>query len=167
MPFVKGVIPWNKGKHHSKKTKNKISITKQGSIPWNKGLTKEIDTRLNYDRPTKFKKGHPAPKTTFKKGHIPYNKGTARKIFKSTQGYIFVYKPKHPFCNKQYYIKRARLVMEKMLNRYLKSREVVHHINGIKDDDRPKNLQLFKSNSEHRHFDNRWKHHFPTFHNKS
>lgn len=105
---------------------------------------------------TSFKKGHPAPKTAFKKGHIPYNKGTARKIFKSAQGYMFIYKPKHPFCNKQYYIKRCRLVMEKYLGRYLKSKEVVHHINGIKDDDRIENLKLLENNSEHKKFEHQY-----------
>ncbi len=40
---------------------------KKGSTPWNKGLTKEKDKRLNFERPTAFKKGvH--PKTQFKKG---------------------------------------------------------------------------------------------------
>jgi len=124
---------------------------KKGYIPWNKG-TKGI---MKPNR-TSFKKGHLAPKTAFKKGHIPYSKGTARRIFKSVQGYMFVYKPEHPFCSKQYYIKRARLVMEEIIGRYLRHKEVVHHINGIKDDDRPENLRLFKNHSEHRHFDNRW-----------
>ena len=54
-------------------------------------------------------------------------------------GYIAVRSPKHPF-NHGGYVFEHRLIMEKVLNRYLKQSEVVHHINGIQTDNRRKNL---------------------------
>lgn len=45
--------------------------------------------------------------------------------------------------------RRARLVMERMLGRPLRTEEVVHHINGVEDDDRSDNLRLFATTSEH------------------
>jgi len=45
--------------------------------------------------------------------------------------------------------KQHHLVMEKMIGRPLRRGEVVHHINGVKDDNAPENLYLCDDNSEH------------------
>jgi len=48
----------------------------KGFIPWNKGLTKDIDSRLNYERPTAFKRGHKSKyEGLAREGFIPWNKG--------------------------------------------------------------------------------------------
>lgn len=62
---------------------------------------------------------------------------------KSTDGYIFVFNIFHPNADKQGYIFEHRLVMEEKLGRYLTKEENVHHKNGIRDDNRIENLELW------------------------
>ena len=65
-------------------------------------------------------------------------------------GYILVKAPKdHPFRDKHGYIREHRLVMEKVLGRYLLPQEDIHHFNGIKIDNRIENLKVFSNRSEH------------------
>ena len=89
-------------------------------------------------------------------GHNPiaYFKKNNKKNWKGGEvrqgGYILVYSPNHPNANSQGkgYVRRSRLVMEKKIGRYLDKKEIIHHINGIKNDDRPENL-IILTNSEH------------------
>jgi DNA-directed RNA polymerase beta' subunit len=47
---------------------------------------------------------------------------------------------------------RHRIVAENLLNRKLSKSEIVHHVNGIKTDNDPKNLWIFPSQKEHAKF---------------
>lgn len=61
---------------------------------------------------------------------------------KNSNGYIFIVKREHPLSSKHGYVLEHRLVMEKKLGRYLTPEETIHHINGIRDDNREENLCL-------------------------
>lgn len=74
-----------------------------------------------------------------------YNKNLCKKwIYK---GYVNIYFPKHPFARNGNVLEH-RIVMEKMIGRYLRKGEEVHHKNKIKSDNSESNLILI-SKSHH------------------
>ncbi len=69
-------------------------------------------------------------------------------VHKDGRGYVLIKSPNHPNRRFNGYVFEHRLKMEKNIGRYLLKSECVHHINGIKDDNRIENLEL-TNNSEH------------------
>jgi len=69
---------------------------------------------------------------------------------KDNAGYIIILIDR-PYINnrKRRYVYEHRLIAEQYLNRALSKIEVVHHINGIKDDNRPENLYVFETTNKH------------------
>lgn len=96
----------------------------------------------NINSPALFTLGH---KHTQGKKHGKWNGGKA----KHSSGYIYIKQEKHPYKDVRGYVLEHRLVVEKHIGRFLSPKEVVHHINGNKIDNRIENLKLFSNQSHH------------------
>jgi len=70
----------------------------------------------------------------------PAWKGGEYKI----RGYVKVKAPGHPHADTASYMLEHRLVIEEDIGRYLEPHERVHHKNGIRNDNRLENLELWK-----------------------
>jgi transposase len=111
---------------------------------------------LSYSGVDKILKKHGVPKRTIKEAiNIKIKKGTfvtpwkpmeqhcnwkGGRIEDARSGYVRVKAPWHPRANSKGYVFEHILVCEQKIGRFLEPGEVVHHINGIRNDNRPENL---------------------------
>ena len=86
-------------------------------------------------------------KIYFKTHHSSQWLGGRRK---DERGYILIYSPNHPRATRHNYVYEHRLVMEQNIGRYLKRNEIVHHLNGVRDDNRIENL-IITTLKKHQH----------------
>ena len=100
--------------------------------PWNKG-TKGVCTAWN--------KGKKCIQITGS-NHGMWKGGRITK-----RGYVLIAQP--PCNGKSRYAHRSRLIAGEFLGRHITSKERVHHINEIVDDDRIENFIIFKSQGYH------------------
>lgn len=112
-------------------------------------LSKEARKKMSIAHlanPVRYWLGKKRPSTSGKKHHN-WKNGKA-----NNGDYVILRMPYHPFCNSHGYIMEHRIVMEKHIKRYLKPKERIHHINGIKNDNQIKNLMLFPNQGVHMNF---------------
>lgn len=69
----------------------------------------------------------------------------------TADGYVRLRRPDHPHADSHGYVLEHRLVAERTLGRHLLPTEVVHHLNHVKGDNRPENLEVLPSHAAHRH----------------
>ena len=162
-----------KGSHHTPETKEKFSVI-------GKNRSTERMEKMRKGRTIEsFVKQSETMKKRFPPGQTHYNYGKRRSEeskekmrasalgkhigsrngkwkggrFKHNLGYICIMNFYHPYKNRRGYVFEHRLVIEKQIERFLKPEEACHHINKVKDDNRPENLIAFKTQGAHNSFE--------------
>ena len=76
-------------------------------------------------------------------------KGRSRKQVHTGAGYIVVKEHNHHRGDKQNYVREHILIWEQVHNQLLPDGWIIHHLNGVKDDNRPSNLMALPSKDHH------------------
>ena len=133
------------GKKHKIDTKKKISKANKGKVSPFKGKhhTEKTKEKIRQANKNKLK---PWLQKRIGKKHPLWRGGV-----KKSHGYIFIY------LGRKKYTKRANLVWFKHTGEVIKRPYMIHHKNGVRDDDRFENLQKLTI-SEHATIENnkRW-----------
>jgi HNH endonuclease/NUMOD3 motif len=127
------------GRRHSPESIEKMRLAKAAWWANNPEKAEACKKKIseNHARPALGKRGPDAP--GWKGG----------KYSSVRDGYIYTWMPEHPRATGSGYVLEHRLVMEKLIGRYLEPDEDVNHKNGIKDDNRPGNLMLVRHNAHY------------------
>lgn len=141
-------------KYNTKDFKNKIENLYQNK----ECSTREIAVLLKCSRGTVKKSmkfwGIPTRNLTESR-KIGVRKNVKRKGYsyriKTPAGYIEIRKPEHPRGKNRKYVAEHILVWEQFNHTYLPSNYIIHHINGIKDDNRIENLLALPKEKHHIH----------------
>lgn len=146
----------NLGRHPSAETRVKMSIAQQGRHPSAETIAKRAASRKGYShsaetrnklRDAWTRRGPVSEKTRAKLRAIA-KRGDQNPNWKGgvvdRTGYEAI------LINPGCYLPIHRMVMAKALGRKLKKGEVVHHINGIKTDNRKENLALCSNPAAHK-----------------
>jgi len=144
-------------KHGKMKGKSiTISTEELRRLYWDDKLSLyDIAKRLGCSPDTihyKMKKFGVPTRSVKQRNQLVYDNGNRlkRKRFqKPDTRYIMILRATHPRANKHGYIAEHLEVWEKANGRPLPDDWVIHHINGIKDDNRPENLAGMPSHNHH------------------
>jgi len=135
---------WHMCKNHQRRLRKTGRTDLAPRVPWNKSVIEicVIDECQNKHLAKGFCQKHWKSfvawldKDRVKEDWQKYSKSLEK-------GYIKLYKPDHPNATKYGMIMEHRLVMEEIIGRHLYKHETVHHKNGNRKDNRPKNLELW------------------------
>lgn len=107
-----------------------------------KGRNKTPEQRERFRQARLGKKASKEAKFNMSIAHHKRQGGQIRK--KNSYGYITIFMPGHHLImgGSGSRVYEHRLVAEKKIGRRLTKKDIVHHLNGIKDDNRPENLYV-------------------------